>query len=165
MSSELEFVARVLAIGIGATLVMDLWTMFAKRVLGLPALDYAWVGRWIGHFPQGRFAHSNIGQATAVPAEKSLGWATHYVTGILFAAILVALWGLDWARQPTALPALIVGVASIIAPFFIMQPAFGIGVAASRTPQPWIARGRSLVTHFVFGLGLYLAALASAQLA
>ncbi|WP_246673889.1 DUF2938 family protein [Mesorhizobium sp. B2-7-3] len=29
-----------------------------------------------------------------------------------------------------------VGIGSIGAPFFVMQPGLGIGVAASRTPKP-----------------------------
>ena len=34
----------------------------------------------------------------------------------------------------------------------------GAGVAASRTPHPNAARLRSVVTHTVYGVGLYLAA-------
>jgi hypothetical protein len=34
----------------------------------------------------------------------------------------------------------------------------GAGVAARRTPRPGAARLQSLVTHAVFGLGLYTAA-------
>jgi hypothetical protein len=43
-------------------------------------------------------------------------------------------------------------------PFFVMQPAFGAGVAASKTPRPAQARLRSLMTHGVFGVGLYAGA-------
>jgi hypothetical protein len=46
----------------------------------------------------------------------------------------------------------------VAAPFLLLQPALGAGIAASRTPRPNVARRRSLVTHLVFGLGLYLAA-------
>jgi hypothetical protein len=61
--------------------------------------------------------------------------------------------------QPTLAPALIVGLGSIVVPFFIMQPGLGAGVAASRTPKPWRSRFRSLVTHTSFAIGLYLSAL------
>jgi hypothetical protein len=37
-----------------------------------------------------------------------------------------------------------------------MQPAFGLGVAASKTPNPNKARLKSLMTHTVFGVGLYV---------
>jgi hypothetical protein len=71
--------------------------------------------------------------------------------------MLLAIWGLDWARQPTIGPALIVGIGSVAAPFLLMQPAMGAGIAASRTPRPAAARLHSLVTHGIFGLGLYAA--------
>lgn len=38
---------------------------------------------------------------------------------------------------------------------------YGIGIAASRTPRPNAARLQSLLTHAVFGLGLYVAAWAA----
>ncbi|OVZ64709.1 hypothetical protein CDO44_00395 [Pigmentiphaga sp. NML080357] len=55
-------------------------------------------------------------------------------------------------------PALALGVATVVAPFFILQPGLGAGIAASKTPRPNAARLRSLVTHAVFGLGLYISA-------
>jgi hypothetical protein len=39
-----------------------------------------------------------------------------------------------------------------------MQPGMGAGIAARRTPRPGAARLQSLVTHAVFGFGLYAAA-------
>jgi hypothetical protein len=38
-----------------------------------------------------------------------------------------------------------------------MQPGMGAGIAASRTPRPAAARVQSLITHTVFGVGLYAA--------
>ena len=76
-----------------------------------------------------------------------------------FLALLLALFGLGWARQPTVGPALAVGVGTVAAPFFIMQPGMGAGIAASRTPRPTAARVQSLVTHAIFGLGMYATAL------
>jgi len=62
------------------------------------------------------------------------------------------------------LPALVYGVVTIVFPFFIMQPSLGLGVAASKTPKPSRARLKSLATHTVFGLGLYLSAAAVSYL-
>jgi hypothetical protein len=55
------------------------------------------------------------------------------------------------------LPALAVGVATVVVPLFVMQPAMGAGFAASRTPTPLKNCLRSLATHAVFGVGMYLA--------
>ncbi|MEC4113504.1 DUF2938 domain-containing protein [Myroides pelagicus] len=146
-------------IGIGATIVMDLFALLLLKIFGIPSLNYALVGRWIGGFSQGKFTCPNIIQAHSVRGEHAIGWAAHYSIGIAFALVLLLIEGLQWVDQPTLLPALIVGVLTTVAPFFIMQPAFGFGFAASKTPKPTIARLRSLQAHTVYGVGLYLAGL------
>ena len=108
------------------------------------------------------FSHQAIAKAAPVAGERALGWLFHYATGIAFAALLVAIQGVGWLRGPTLLPAVAVGVATVAAPWLVMQPAMGAGVASSRTPAPFRNRARSLANHAVFGLGLYLAALPGA---
>ena len=153
----MNYVVSAALIGAGATALMDLWALARKQLLGIPALNYALVGRWLAYLPRGRFRHDPIAATPAVPGERVLGWSAHYLIGIAFAAVLLALWGLDWARQPTLAPALIVGIGSVAAPFLVMQPGMGAGIAASRTPRPAAARFQSLVTHAIFGVGLYAA--------
>jgi hypothetical protein len=135
---------------------MDLWAAFLKRGFDVARLDYRLLGRWIGHLPRGRLVHDGISRSEPVRGELVLGWSAHYAIGITFAGVLLAVWGLEWARRPTLLPALIVGVGTVVAPFLILQPCMGAGVAASKTPQPNRSRLKSLVTHTVYGLGLYV---------
>ena len=87
--------------------------------------------------------------------ERAIGWIAHYSIGIAFAALLLVLSGPQWLARPTPAAALVVGIGTVAAPFLVMQPGMGAGVAASRTPRPAAARLQSLVTHGVFGLGLY----------
>lgn len=145
-------------IGSGATATMDLWALLLKRCFAIPSLNYAMVGRWIGHFPRKQFIHQNIAQSTPIKGELFLGWFAHYVIGIVFAGLLLMLWGTEWILNPTLLPAIMVGIITVVAPFFIMQPGMGAGIAASKTPKPNTARFRSLMAHTVFGLGLYITA-------
>ena len=158
MEPLLQHAAMTIAVGIGATAVMDLWTIARWRVLGTPLPDYGLVGRWLAHMTHGTFRHDRIARASAIPGERLLGWTAHYAIGIAFASMLMALRGFDWLDHPGIAPALAVGVATVAAPFFLMQPGMGAGLAASRTPRPWTARFQSVVTHAVFGLGLYAAA-------
>jgi hypothetical protein len=146
-----------LVIGAGATAVVDIWAVARRRFLGIPSLDYALVGRWIAYMARGRFRHDSITASPPITGERPIGWIVHYLTGALFAGVLLATWGLDWARHPTLAPALIVGIGSVAAPFLIMQPGMGAGFAASRTPRPFAARLQSLMSHIIFGLGLYAA--------
>jgi hypothetical protein len=136
---------------------MDLWAALLRR-FGVRSLDFALLGRWIGHLPEGRFVHPGIAKASPVSGELVIGWVAHYVIGISFAALRMWISGMAWARSPTLLPALAVGLATAVAPLFILQPALGLGIASTRTPTPLFNAGKSVVTHIVFGLGLYLAA-------
>ena len=156
----MDHLVASLAVGIGATLVVDGWALLRRAVFGTPLPDYALVGRWFGHMPRGLFRHAPIAASAAVPGERLVGWIAHYLIGVAFAALLIAGWGAEWLRSPTLAPALIVGVATVAAPWFVMQPAMGAGVAASRAARPHAARLQSLTTHVVFGLGLYAAATA-----
>lgn len=143
--------------GVGATAVMDLWAIARKRLLGIPPPDYGLVGRWLAHMARGRFRHDSIAAARPVHGERLIGWIAHYLIGISFAAILLGIWGVAWIHHPTIGPALVVGIGTVAAPFLVMQPGMGAGIAASRTPRPATARFQSLVTHAIFGLGLYAA--------
>jgi hypothetical protein len=164
MSADFQIILRVVATGVGATIVLDLWSAYLNRFFHIPSTNWAMVGRWFGHLPRGRFVHSKIADVSPVRGELLLGWSAHYAIGVGFATILVAICGLDWLRQPTVAPALLVGVFTVVFPFFLMQPAMGLGVAASKTPTPNVARLRSLTSHTIFGVGLYAAGLVSALL-
>lgn len=163
MGDQVAFVGRALVIGAGATLLMDGWAFLLRR-FGIPSLDFALLGRWIGHLPEGRFRHESIARAAPVRGERLLGWAAHYTIGVTFAALLLFIYGPGWTRSPSVLPALVVGIATVVAPLFLLQPALGAGIASSRTPRPFFNSVKSLVTHTVFGLGLYLAGLVAAAL-
>ena len=91
--------------------------------------------------------------------ELAWGWLTHYAVGMAFSGVLLSLQGSAWVHSPTQLPALAVGMGTVAAPLLVMQPAMGSGFAASRTPTPLKNCLRSLASHTVFGLGLYLSAL------
>lgn len=150
------FIAALL-VGTGATAVMDLWSLAKARLCGLPSLDYGLVGRWLAYLPRGRWRHDSIADTPPVHGERVIGWAAHYAIGIVFAGLLIGGWGRGWLCHPTPGPALLVGIGTVAAPFLLMQPAMGAGFAARRTPRPWVARGHSLLTHAVFGLGLFVA--------
>lgn len=145
-----------IVIGVGATLVMDFWGILRKQFFGIPPANYGLVGRWLGYMPKGRFVHDSIGKMPAIPGENVIGWTAHYLIGIAFAVLLVSIGGTEWLQHPTPVLALVVGVGTVAAPFLLMQPGMGAGIAASRMPNPWASRLQSLITHTIFGSGLYI---------
>ena len=158
MSADSTYFLGAVAVGLGATLFMDGWALLLKRAFSIPSANYCLVGRWLRYMPEGKFVHASIAAASPKRSECAVGWLAHYVIGVVYALVLVALVSGSWLARPTFLPAMLFGVGSVLAPYLIMQPAFGLGVAASRTPQPTQARLRSLSAHTAFGVGLYVCA-------
>ena len=151
----LSLISAIL-MGLGATLTFDLWGLFLKRAFQIAPSNICLVGRWLRYMPAGIFRHSNIGSTPQKSAECTVGWMAHYVIGMTFATVFVAVAGPDWLQHPTPLLAIVFGIVTVLAPFFIMQPSMGLGFAASKTSQPTQARLRSLLNHTAFGVGLYL---------
>jgi hypothetical protein len=160
---KIELLVATIVVGLGATLVMDLWTVFLRRAFNVPLPNYCFVGRWLRHMTDGVFKHPSIAAAARKPAECTIGWIAHYTIGALFALAFVALATPQWLRSPTLMPALIFGIVTVGMPLFIMHPSFGLGLAASKAPNPNQARLRSLMNHAVFGVGLYVAALVTSS--
>lgn len=159
MNNLLINIPNIILIGLGATAIMDLWLLLLKKA-GIPGLNFAFLGRWVGHIFRGQWFHQGIAKAQPIRGELALGWCSHYVTGILFAFLLIAITGPAWLQKPSLLPALLTGMATVIAPLVIMQPAMGAGIASRKTATPLKNSLKSLLNHSVFGAGLYLAAIA-----
>lgn len=165
-----ELLLASLVVGVGATLVMDIWALLLQRVFAIPSLSYCLVGRWLGHMPSGIFYHAKITAAAPRAGECALGWGVHYLIGVIYAGLLLlpsgGVW-LEWLgdnRLQAFAAALILGLATIVFPFFVMQPALGFGFAAAKNPNPIRARLKTLMTHSVFGVGLYCAGCVYLQL-
>jgi hypothetical protein len=151
-------------IGVGGTIALDAWALFAARTLRLPATRWDMVGRWLGNMPRGKFAHAKIAEAPSVPGELAIGWLAHYAIGIGYGLALLAVSGPSWLDAPTILTPLLVAWVMLVAPFFVMMPGMGSGIAASKTANPSAARLKSFVSHSVFGLGMYATAWALVRL-
>lgn len=154
----MNILLKIITIGIGATLILDIWN-YLLGLFNIKSLDYRFVGRWIGNFVNGKFYHSNIMTTSPVQNELFIGWTAHYLIGISFSFVLIMVFGNGWLEKPLLVPAILIGLATVIAPLFIMQPALGFGIASSNLPNPIIRVLKSIITHLVFGTGLYLSAM------
>lgn len=159
MSDELEIALSAAAVGIGGTLALDLWAALLQGLTGTPATNWAMVGRWLAHMREGRFVHDSIGKAAPVRGESALGWIFHYVIGIAYGFLLVALQGDAWLQAPTVLAPVLLSLALLVAPYFVMMPGLGFGIAGAKTPKPNLTRLKSVMGHAAFGLGMYATAL------
>jgi hypothetical protein len=60
-------VISAIVIGVGATLLMDLWNLFLKRTFNIPSLNYCLLGRWVSYLLSGTFRHASIAAAPQKP--------------------------------------------------------------------------------------------------
>ena len=154
-----DIVLPAVLIGIGATALMDVWAIVLNRGFGIPAPNWGLVGRWFCHLTTGKVFHDDIGKAAPYSNERAVGWIAHYVIGIIYAAALIVWQGASWLAAPTFLPAWIVGMVTVGAGWFLLQPGMGAGWAASKRPNAMQIRMLNLLTHTVFAAGLYGTAL------
>lgn len=150
----LEFLWNSLVIGIGGTAAMDVWALILKAVAGEKLPNWGLVGRWFAHVPRGRIFHKDIAAAEPVPNEAAIGWIAHYAVGVFYGAILILVVP-GWVRNPAFLPAFILGMITIGAGWFLLQPGMGAGWAASLRPNPWKIRVLNICAHTVFAAGLF----------
>ncbi|MCZ8183854.1 MAG: DUF2938 domain-containing protein [Beijerinckiaceae bacterium] len=150
-----DLIWRGLIIGIGATIVFDLWNLLLNRLFGIPLPNWALVGRWFRHLFRGRFLHEDIGRAEPVAHELGWGWAFHYAVGASFGLATVALGGPGWTSSPTLFPAMAIGIGTVLLGWFILAPGMGAGIAARLRPNAARIRGLNLLAHTVFGLAMY----------
>jgi hypothetical protein len=124
-----DIILRAALVGIGGTIVLDLYAFLMQRMFGVPT-NWKMVGRWLGRMSKGEFVQTNIGQAEPVPGEHALGWTFHYVIGIAYGLLLVAIWGAGWLRQP--------GIAEPLILAFAARPALFRDDAGHGYGNGWI---------------------------
>jgi hypothetical protein len=121
----IEFISRAVLIGVGATALLDLWALLLQRFFKVPAPNWGLVGRWFCHLTDARVFHNGISLARAYPFENAVGWIGHYAIGIVYAGALLVFTRPDWASAPTLAPALAVGIITVGAGWFLLQPGTG----------------------------------------
>ncbi len=156
----MDVASRTLLIGIGATAVMDVWALLARRLFQVPTSNWALVGRWLGHFPRGKFRPRHRGRGGDPRRARDRVDRALRHRGVAYAALLIVVAGVRVARRPHAGAGAADGHEHARRPVLPDAARMGYGIAASRTARPGAARLRSLMNHGVFGLGLYVSALA-----
>ena len=151
----MDLVLQDVLIGIVATVCIDIWAAIAKYVFGLPTADWRMVGRWFGYIPKGILIHRPISATPPIRNELVLGWAGHYVIGAAYGLAYLYIVLVMLSDQPSLFSGLVFGVATLFAPWLIMQPAMGAGLFASRAPRPAVVRLVNVSMHALFGVSLY----------
>ena len=142
-------------VGMIATAIADLWQQALRHAAGFPAANWSLVGRWVAGFRGGEFYRPAIAADPEVPGERAIGWAFHYIVGIIYAAMFVAI-GTALGGRFGLLEACAFGLATLGGPWLLLKPALGLGLFAHRAVNPRRDLIVTATTHLAFGLGLYV---------
>ena len=148
-----------LIVGILATVTMDVVAMIALRFgiagRGPRRTGPDLIGRWIGYLMRGEFRHTDILRTPPLRGELVLGLVAHYLIGIVLTLVYLGLLVAAHAT-PTALSAILYGMATTVFPWFLMFPSQGMGwLGRDALGYAHLAR-ISLFNHIIFGLGIAL---------
>ncbi|MEY3468186.1 MAG: hypothetical protein RL203_280 [Pseudomonadota bacterium] len=149
-------VTAILLAGVIACLAMDVWQQILKRMSGIPATNWAIVGRWfVLTLRRGTMYHPSIDNESSVANELLFGWIVHYFVSMMYAIIYLVLM-IDRVIEPTLADGFLFGAFSVVVPWFYFMPCMGKGVMAKLTPNPKKACLISLSSHLVFGTAMGL---------
>ncbi len=146
------------ALGVPATLFMDVGSS-AVRAAGLTrGLPPAAMGRWFGYMGHGSFAHTDVLAATPLPGELGIALVAHYCIGSALAAGYLLVSRRAGSTSPRARAGLAVayGTATSLISLFVMYPAMGYGLFGRAAPGELRLFSTSLINHVLFGIGLAL---------
>ena len=152
-------ILNVLIVGIVATLTLDIVQQLMKLILKWPVTNWAIIGRWAAHLPEGQFVNRSIGTTPPVKNELALGWLVHYGVGITYGAIYLFLVYVVFGTGLSFVPAMAFGILSVAVTWFMMEPNLGAGVMGGNTSEPKVTRMHDFASHLGFGLGLYFGGL------
>lgn len=145
------------AAGLGATILTDIVGVLRQGWRTTHGF-YCLVGRWIGSLRQSGLAHHDIRTSAPIAAEAPLGWTAHIILGIAYGICFAFLFGASAFDMPQLWQGLSIGLFTVLVPWLIFQPLFGWGFAMAKAPEPWKLRMKGVITHTVFGLGIWICA-------
>jgi len=144
----------MIASGLMATICLDVWQSVLRAATGLPAANWALVGRWFVNAFRGKLFHTSIAAAPTEANELAIGWTGHYLVGIAYGFVYVPLMRDVFGIEPSLVNGLLFGAARLAVPWFFFMPAMGSGVLGRNTTEPRLACLQSLASHVAFGAGL-----------
>ena len=140
--------------GLLGTLVMDLLNNLVARTGMFLKIDVRMIGRMAVGWRRGRFRYGNPGELEPVRAERLYGVATHYLIGVGLAVPFVLGWVVFIGGAVSPAWALVYGVATTAASWFVVYPSMGLGAFGRRSPDGCRAVLTPLANHFFYGAGL-----------
>lgn len=150
----MKLVMTALVVGVVGTGVMDAGNSLLARWGVIARIDLRLLGRMARGWTRGRFRYTDPGEMEEVPYEWAAGVATHYWIGVGLAIPYLLGWKLFASGPASPGLAILYGIGTTGASWFLVYPSMGFGPLGLRSPEGWKAAQSSLCNHLFYGLGL-----------
>ena len=151
----IDSVFSIVIAGVAACLVLDFWQQIIKRVMGIPASNFAVVGRWFLRIRRVKSMYQpTIDAEPPEPNELRVGWCVHYAVSVGYAVVFYAMMVVVPVFKPTLIDGLVFGALSVVVPWFYFIPCMGKGMMARYTATPVKICAVALANHLVYGVAM-----------
>jgi len=150
----MDLVIAAFVIGVIGTAVMDLGNLLFSRFGATSRVDLRILGRMARGWARGRFRYTGPGEMEETENEAILGFLTHYGIGVGLAIPYLLGWELIVGGSASPSFAVIYGVGTTVASWFLVYPSMGLGLLGLKSPEGWKAAYSSLANHIFYGIGL-----------
>ncbi len=153
----MDLIVTGVVAGVLGTLMMDSLNHLFARTGMLSKIEVGMIGRMAVGWARGRFRYGHPSEMEQVANEMLYGYVTHYTIGVGFAVPYVLGWDLLVGGPASPVWALAYGLATTVAPYFLVFPSMGLGVFGRRSPEGIRSTLSSLANHLFYGIGLAVA--------
>ena len=160
----MDVVMTSVAAGVLGTLMMDSGNQLFARSGMISKIDVGMIGRMAAGWTRGRFRYGHPSEMEQVENEVLYGYATHYAIGVAFAVPFVFGWKLVVGGPPSPVWAIVYGVATTGASWFLVYPSMGLGAFGLQSPEGFKNTLSSLANHLFYGMGIAAGVVLAARL-
>jgi hypothetical protein len=152
--SLMDLIIAAVMIGVVGTATMDLGNLLFARLGVISRVDLRMLGRMARGWARGRVRYGDPSEMGRTRNEAVYGFVTHYSIGVGLSILYLLGWELLVGGPASPTIAVLYGIATTVASWFLVYPSMGFGMLGLRSPEGWKAALSSLSNHLFYGLGL-----------
>jgi len=150
------YILQGLFSGFIATIIFDIYNLSLNYAYNIDKPKWNFLGRYFLGYREGRYIRKNLQNDNEENNELLWGYAIHYIIGITYGIIYVVL-NVLFFDYPSLLIAYIFGFFTVLGAWCYLMPfGYSLGFFASKSDQQFKTLVQNLISHFIFGTGLFI---------
>jgi len=142
--------------GLIATILFDIFNESLSYAYGVNKPKWNLLGRYFIGYKQKKYIRKFLEKEDEESNEFLWGYLIHYIIGIVFGLFYVCL-NLLFFDHPSLLIAYLFGFITVLGAWCYLMPfAYNLGFFASKSDQQFNILAQNLISHFIFGTGLFI---------